>query len=219
MSENPPKGRLDSQAAVAAHLERLLALDPRLSEVYAAAGEFQPRSAPPGFPGLAKIICGQQVSVASASAIWRRLELLPDALTPEGFLARGETGLMGVGLSRSKFRTISGIAAVILSGELDLKAVEGLPAEDAVAALVKHKGIGPWTAEIYLMFCAGHPDIFPAGDLALQKGVAEALGQGDRLAIKDLIKIAEAWSPHRATAALLFWRYYAAKRDREGLSI
>ena len=98
-------------------------------------------------------------------------------------------------------------------------ALERLPARQAVEKLINIKGIGPWTAEIYLMFCAGHPDIFPAGDLALQKAVAHALGLDGRPSPGDLTGIAEAWSPHRATAALLFWRYYAALGLTQGVPL
>jgi DNA-3-methyladenine glycosylase II len=107
----------------------------------------------------------------------------------------------------------------MLDRTLDFAAIETLPAAEAVAALCKIKGIGPWTAEIYLMFCAGHPDIFPAGDLALQKGVAHALELGERIAAPDLVALAEAWAPHRHAAALLFWRYYAAMKNREGIAL
>jgi len=214
-----PKDRLDSPEAVARHLELLLRLDPRLNAVHVVAGPFPPRTAPPGFAGLARIVCGQQVSVASANAIWGRLEQREGATTPEGFLALGEAGLAGVGLSRGKFVTLTALAEAMVSGRLDLAAVENLPAEAAIAALTQHRGIGPWTAEIYLMFSGGHPDIFPAGDLALQKAVGEAFGLESHPDRKTLIDIAAAWAPHRATAALLFWRFYAARRNREGLAL
>ena len=102
----------------------------------------------------------------------------------------------------------------MVDGELDFAAIEAMPAAEAVAALCRIKGIGPWTAEIYLMFCAGHPDIFPAGDLALQKAVGHALELGDRVAVHGPHRLwQKRWAPHRHAAALLFWRYYA--RDEE----
>lgn len=200
-------------------LQSLLRLDPRLAAVHDIAGPFPPRVGKPGFAGLARIVCGQQVSVASANAIWGRLEAKPGGATPRGFLDLGEEGLRGVGLSRNKQRTLQGLAEAIIAGDLDFSVVNGLDAEAAIEQLTRHKGIGPWTAEIYLMFCAGHPDIFPAGDLALQKAVGDAFGIEPYPDRRALMAIAAAWAPHRATAALLFWRFYAALRNREGLAL
>ncbi|RTZ45562.1 DNA-3-methyladenine glycosylase 2 family protein [Candidimonas sp. SYP-B2681] len=200
-------------------LQSLLQLDPRLTQVHNIAGPVLPRISTPGFAGLARVVCGQQLSVASASAIWNRLEAQSGGVTPESFLALDETTLRSVGLSRSKHLTLKNMAQVVVSGHLDFAVVHGLPAEEAIARLTKHKGIGPWTAEIYLMFCAGHPDIFPAGDLALQKAVGEAFGIDPFPDRRALISIAADWAPHRATAALLFWRFYAARRNREGVAL
>lgn len=211
--------RLSSDEALAQQLQSLLQLDPRLSTVHDIAGPFSPRVSEPGFAGLARIVCGQQVSVASANAIWSRLQAQPGAATPEGFLALGEEGLRGVGLSGGKYRTLKGLAEVIVAGDLDFSAVETLGAEAAIAELTSHKGIGPWTAEIYLMFCAGHPDIFPAGDLALQKAVGDAFGLDPHPDRRALMAIAAEWAPYRATAALLFWRFYATRRNREGIAL
>jgi len=207
------------KARLARHLASLLALDPRLQAVHHVAGEVLPRSRAPGFEGLARIICGQQVSVASADAIWGRLEARDGACTAEGFLALGEDGLRGVGLSRSKYLSITAVAQAIVTGDLDLDAVAALPAEDAIASLTGHRGVGPWTAEIYLMFCAGHPDIFPSGDLALQKAVGEAFGIAPCPDRRALAAMAESWAPYRAAAALLFWRFYAATRQRDALPV
>ena len=208
----------DPYTTLSTHLLELLKTDPRLAPVYARTGDFPPRLREPGFAGLARIICGQQVSVASADAIWNRLMLVPEATTAAGFLALGEVGLVGVGLSRSKFKTLTHLATALGSGDLDLSCVVQLPAEAAIAELVRHPGIGPWTAEIYLMFCAGHPDVFPSGDLALQKAVAHAFDL-PTLNARELAILAQAWSPYRATAALLFWRLYAVLRGRQGLPL
>lgn len=217
MQVNALTDRLNSEEAVARHLEALLARDPRLEAVRERAGHFPPRSAPRGFVGLAKIICGQQLSVASANAIWSRFEALPGALDPQAYLGLDEASVRATGFSAGKYRTVRTIAEAVVSGELDFAHVERLGAEEAVAYLSAHKGIGPWTAEIYLMFCAGHPDVFPAGDLALQKAVAHAFSLDASPSVKQLVSMALDWSPHRATAALLFWRYYAAIRDKEGI--
>lgn len=211
--------RLDSDAALGRHLAGLLRRDRRLVAVAERAGPFAVRTAEPGFAGLARVICGQQLSVRSATAIWGRFSALPGALDPGGYLGLGEAEIRASGFSAGKIRTVRAVAEAIVEGAVDLDAIAGLPAEDAVAALTRIKGVGPWTAEIYLMFCLGHPDVFPAGDLALQKAVAHAFGLDGRPAIKDLIAIARPWSPHRHAAALLFWRYYARMRDTEGLPI
>lgn len=203
-------GKLDSADALARHLRALLKRDARLKAVYKTAGPFEIRKTDPGFAGLAKVICGQQLSVASARAIWSRFETLEGALDPEGYLRLSEEAVRSAGLSIGKFRTVRAVAEAVAEGRLDLGTLELLPRDEAVGTLCNIKGIGPWTAEIYLMFCAGHPDIFPAGDLALQKAVGHAFALDPRPAGKALEAIAEAWAPHRATAALLFWRYYAA---------
>jgi DNA-3-methyladenine glycosylase II len=210
---------LDSPEALSRHLAALLAVDPRLAPIAARVGDFQIRRTDAGFPGLARVICGQQLSVASASAIWGRFAALPGALVPETCLQLTEAEVRAVGFSRGKYVTVRAVAEATVAGTLHFESLHDLPAEDAVAALTRIKGVGPWTAEIYLMFCAGHPDIFPAGDLALQKAVAAALGLGERVNTKDLVEMAKLWAPHRATAALLFWRYYAAMRQRQGVPL
>ena len=204
---------------LARHLDALIALDSRLGQVRDRAGPFEIRRTETGFAGLARAICGQQLSTASASAIWLRFAALEGALQPAGYLALDEATVRGVGFSLSKFTTLRGVAEAMLDGRLDPVAVAALPAEEAVATLCTLKGVGPWTAEIYLMFAEAHPDIFPAGDLALQQAVAWAFGLDGRPRIKNLIDIATAWSPYRSTAALLFWRYYRAVGKREGLLI
>ena len=209
--------KLDSADALDIHLKALLRRDRRLRDVYRRAGAFEVRRTDPGFPGLAKVICGQQLSVASASAIWARFARLPGALEPAGYVRLSEAEIRGAGFSAGKYRTVGAVAAAVLAGQLDFAALEQLPAEEAVAQLVSIKGVGPWTAELYLLFCAGHPDIFPSGDLALQKAVAHALGLDVRPVGKVLDTISADWAPHRATAALLFWRYYAALGMNSGV--
>jgi DNA-3-methyladenine glycosylase II len=213
----PLTDRLDSAAALELHLDALLAVDPKLRPVLDRAGAFAIRKTEPGFAGMARIICGQQLSVASANAIWARFAALDGALDPERYLTLTEEEVRATGFSAGKYRTVRVIAEALATGSLDLTHLETLPAEEAVAALTALKGIGPWTAEIYLMFCAGHPDVFPAGDLALQKAVQHALGLDAQPSIKELVAMAKDWSPHRHTAALLFWRYYAMMKKREGV--
>ncbi|MGV8853704.1 MAG: DNA-3-methyladenine glycosylase family protein [Devosia sp.] len=219
MSTIMPSPRLHTAADVAAHIAILVGMDDRLAGVRERAGVVQPRITAPGFAGIAKVICGQQVSVASAGAIWGRFALVPGALEPASYLQLSEETVRAAGFSRSKFATVRAIAAAMVAGTLDFDHLETLPAEQAVAYLCAHKGIGPWTAEVYLMFCAGHLDVFPAGDLALLKAVQHGLGLDARPTIKDMIGIARAWTPHRSAAALLFWRYFAVLRDQEGIAL
>lgn len=216
---NPLTERLDSSQALAAHLAALLALDPRLAAVVERASAFEIRHSPGGFAGLARIVTGQQVSTQSADAIWSRFERLEGALEPAGYLLLSEEIVRKSGQSGAKYRTIRAIAEAVSAGAFDFAPLAELPAEEAIAALTKLKGIGPWTAEIYLMFSAHHPDIFPAGDVALQRAVQWAFDLPDKPLAKDLITLAKSWSPYRSTAALLFWRYYRAVRNKEGLSL
>lgn len=217
MSMMLPSPRLDSAEAVAAHIDLLVGIDPRLGAVRDFAGPVQPRINPPGFAGIAKVITGQQLSVSSAAAIWGRFEMLPGALDPVSYLSLSEEAVRATGFSGGKFRTVRAIAEAMVAGTLDFDHLETLPADEAVRYLVAHKGIGPWTAEVYLMFCAQHPDVFPAGDLALLKAVHHGLGLDARPSIRALSDIALAWSPYRSAAALLFWRYFAVLRDRDGI--
>lgn len=212
MTPQKSPARLDSTAALAHHLEGLAARDERLATAIKRAGDIPLRQSPPGFEGMARIICGQQLSVASARAIWTRVETL-GAITPGAYLGFDEATLRATGLSRGKYETIRTIALAVADQSLDFQAIEAMPADAAIEVLTRLKGIGPWTAELYLLFCAGHPDIFPAGDLALQKAVQHAFALPDRPTPKDLITQARDWSPHRGAAAIMFWRYFAAMKD------
>lgn len=211
----PP--RIDTPEGVAWHLDALVARAPELLPLRDFVGPVLPRVNPRGFAGMAKVICGQQLSVQSAAAIWGRFATLPGVDTPEGYLALSEEQVRGVGFSRGKFLTLRVVAEALVSRELDLDAIDALTASDAISHLVRLKGVGPWTAEVYLLFCAGHPDVFPAGDLALLKAAHHGLKLDARPTIREMIVLAAAWSPHRSAAALLLWRYFAALRQREGI--
>ncbi|MDR7034339.1 DNA-3-methyladenine glycosylase 2 family protein [Mesorhizobium sp. BE184] len=188
-------------------LDALCALDRRLEAVRGRAGEVPLRLSEPGFRSLASIIVSQQVSRASADAIFGRLTILLDPLTPEAVLTAGEEVFREAGLSRPKQRGLLAAARAVADG-LDLHHLCSLDAEAAIAALTAVPGIGTWTAEVYLLFAAGHPDIFPARDVALQSAVGHALGIDPRPPEKALIALAESWSPWRGVAARLFWAYY-----------
>jgi DNA-3-methyladenine glycosylase II len=196
----------------------LVGTDPRLAPVIAAAGELPLRRRAGGFAGLARIVVGQQVSVASANAIWSRFETAFPDLSPETVGRAREPRFRKAGLSAPKIRTLRAITAACRDG-LDLDGLADLPAEAAHARLCAITGIGPWTADIYLLFCLGHPDVFPAGDLALRNAVAEAFGLVIPAEPRAIAEIAAAWSPWRSVAATLFWAYYGNRKHRKVLPI
>ncbi len=200
---------------VYAGLDALCALDPRLARVRGLAGEVPLRLSEPGFQSLASIVVAQQVSRASADAIFARLTLLLDPLTPQAVLGAGEEALRAAGLSRPKVRALEGAARAVADDGLDLHLLCSLDAARATAALTAIAGIGTWTAECYLLFCAGHPDVFPARDVALQSAVGHALGTDPRPPEKVLAALAESWAPWRGVAARLFWAYYHEWKGRE----
>ena len=200
-------------------LDALCALDPRLVAVRAAAGDVPLRLSPPGFESLISIVIGQQVSRASAAAIQGRLVRLVDPLTPAALIAAGEAVHREAGMSRAKQKTTVALARAVAEEGLDLHALCDLEAEAAIAALTRVSGIGPWTAQCYLLFAAGHPDVFPAGDVALQSAVGDAFGVAPRPGGKALAAIAESWSPWRGVAARLFWAYYREMRGRDAIPV
>lgn len=207
--------RIETTADIAAGLAALQAKDGRLEPVIAAAGDVPLRRLEPGFASLCSIIVSQQVSRASADAIFARLRGTVDPLTPSAVLERGAERLAEAGLSRPKQKALVALAIAIAKGGLDLEQLCEEPAEAAMADLVAVPGIGPWTAEIYLLFCAGHPDIFPARDLALQVAVGHAIGLAGRLDHRETARIAESWAPWRGVAARLFWAYYRDLKGRD----
>lgn len=208
---------LIDEASLASASALLASLDPAMADIMAHAGPPPLRKSDPGFPGMARIIVGQQVSVASAAAIWNRTRAVLDPLTPERILTTTDDELRACGLSAPKMRTLRAIAEAILAGTLPLDDLHALPADEAHRLMVQVKGIGPWTADIYLLFCLGHPDAFPAGDLALQEAVRLAFRKRKRPDAKALATFAERWRPVRGAAALALWAYYKVAKSREGV--
>ena len=211
--------RIETEADIEAGLAALLQLDPRFEEIFALAGPLPLRRRQPGFAGLATIVCSQQLSVASAAAIWGRLAIAFDPFEPDAILSAHANKLKRCGLSRPKVAHFRSIARAVTDGSLDLSVLADLPADEAHRALVAVKGIGPWTADIYLMFCIGHADAFAAGDLALQEAARLAFKKRKRPTAKQLEKIAEAWRPWRAVAARLLWSYYRAVKQRDPVPV
>jgi DNA-3-methyladenine glycosylase II len=192
--------------------------DRRLKKVMRVAGRVPVRRHASGFTGLARVIVGQQLSIASAEAIWARFEAAYPACVAEVIAATTDEALRATGLSAAKIRTLRAISAACLDG-LDLAALAETPAEEAHGRLTAIKGIGPWTADIYLLFCLGHPDIFPAGDLALRNAVAEAFALEPPLSVETVAEMAKKWSPWRGVAAALFWSYYRARRNKAAVPV
>ncbi|WP_321334464.1 DNA-3-methyladenine glycosylase 2 family protein [Breoghania sp.] len=194
-------------------------LDPRLMPVAEAAGPLPLRRHEADLKGLVRIIVGQQVSVASAAAIFARLEALVAPFNVATLSAQDDAALTGAGLSRPKVRTLRAVCEAVGAG-LDLSQLARDEADEAHARLCAISGIGPWTADIFLLFCAGHPDIFPAGDLALRESVRAAFSLAERPMPRDVAAMAERWHPWRGIAARLFWAYYRTlNRDRESMPV
>ncbi len=207
-------------ASLGAAAEALRLKDPELVGRLIAVGGPPPlRRREPGFAGLAAIIVSQQVSVASASAIYGRLEARIAPLEAARLAAATDEDLRVCGLSAPKIRTLRAAAEAIIESRLDLEGLSALDAEDAHEALVAVKGIGPWTADIFLLFCLGHPDAFPAGDLALQEAAKLALALKSRPDALRLERIAERWRPWRGVAARMLWAYYRAVKARSGMAL
>jgi DNA-3-methyladenine glycosylase II len=207
--------RIDSEQDIAEGLAELAALDPRLAVIIAGAGKVDLRRRATGFESMVAVVTGQQVSRASADAIFGRLKALADPLTPDAVLAGGEALLRQAGFSRPKIATLLKLSQTVAAGAIDLDAVADLPSDDALPLLTALHGIGPWTAEVYLLFAAGHSDVFPAGDLALQIAAQDAFALAERPDAKAMRVIAESWSPWRAVAARLLWAHYREMRGRD----
>jgi DNA-3-methyladenine glycosylase II len=207
---------LETDEVLKRGLEDLTRADPVMRGLVAQGIAPRLRRRPPGFEGLAWIIVGQQVSTASAAAIWGRLRAILEPATPKTFLRLPDEDLRAAGLSAGKVRTIRAAAVEIVEGRLPLDRLHDLPAEEAHGLLTRVKGIGPWTADIYLLFCLGHPDAFPSGDLAVQEAARLAYGLEERPDARALTALAERWRPWRGIAAKVLWAYYRAAKARDG---
>ena len=192
-----------------AGIAALVELDPRFGVVEPAAGPLAWRVRQPGFPGLLRAICGQQISNQAAAAIWNRLRVLPGALEPAGLLALDDATLCGVaGLSRPKAAHARSLATACVDGRLDFAGLAAMEDAEALAHIAAVKGLGPWSAAIHLLFAEQRPDIFPPGDVALAASAAHLLGLEARPGPKLLVAMAEAWAPWRSLAARLLWHHW-----------
>jgi DNA-3-methyladenine glycosylase II len=194
---------------IEAGLDALAARDARIAAALERVGYPEPRLRPTGYKTLLRTIVGQQVSVASASAVWSKLEAeLGADFTPACLLKRDFDTLRACGLSRQKQGYARSLCDLVEAGAIDFDALPG-DDEAAIAALTQIKGIGRWSAEIYLLFAEGRPDIWPAGDLAVQEGVRRLLEMEERPVEKHAREIGEAWRPHRGAMAIFTWHFYA----------
>jgi DNA-3-methyladenine glycosylase II len=210
---------IHTEADLDTGIAALIAADPRWIAVAARSGRPPLRRRDGGYAGLAQIIVSQQVSVASAAAIYGRLADACKPLEAASVLRLRKDRLMRVGLSNAKVKTLKAIAKAVETEAINLDALADLPADDAHAALAKLHGIGPWTADIYLLACLGHADAWPAGDLALQEAARIAFNLKKRPTTKEMGPLADRWRPWRAVAARLLWSYYRAVKSREGVLI
>jgi len=210
----PPPNHLDTHSLQQARAW-LAARDPALAHMDEWTPVFAWRTSLGGFAGLVRVIAGQQVSIAAAAAIWARLEAGLGAVTSETVVATDVQGLRALGLSAPKARYVRAIAEAVLCGATDLARLRALDDAAAAGVLCGLTGVGRWTADIYLMFCEGRRDVFPAGDLALQEGLRMAEGWAGRPSERELLERAELWRPHRGVAAHLIWAYYGAMRSRQ----
>jgi len=189
-------------------LDTVAATEPAIARAIGIAGYPETRIRDRGYATLLRTIVGQQVSVAAAASVWNKLEAaLGTGCAPDALIKADFESLRACGLSRQKQGYARSLAELVVSGGLDL---ENLPEDDeaAIAELVKIKGIGRWSAEIYLLFAEGRPDIWPAGDLAVQAGIGRILGLETRPSEKETRLLANPWSPHRGAVAILTWHCY-----------
>ena len=189
-------------------LDTIAAQEPAIAAALERVGYPQPRIRPTGYMTLLRTIVGQQVSVAAAASVWGKLEgELGEGFAPHELLERDFDTLRACGLSRQKQGYARSLCELVTSGDLVLDALPD-DDEEAISQLIRIKGIGRWSAEIYLLFAEGREDIWPAGDLAVQAGVAKLLNLPERPSEKDTRALAEAWRPHRGAAAIFTWHCY-----------
>jgi DNA-3-methyladenine glycosylase II len=205
-----------TEQTLAHGVEFLSALDPDLARIHAALGPPPLWAREPGFATLVHIILEQQVSLASAAAAFGKLKQACGEVTPLTYLSFNDEELKTIGFSRQKAAYCRGLARAILDGQLGLDELEQLEDDAARAALIKVKGIGPWTADIYLLMVLLRPDSWPSGDLALAVAMQETKNLPSRPAPQELERIAAAWRPWRAVAARMLWQSYLAKRNHAG---
>ncbi len=205
---------IDSTADIERGVNALIDLEPRFAEVLDKTGLPPLRRSEGGFKGLLHIVNGQQLSTASADAIWARMAEQLAPMTPEHLATLDDDTLRAAGCSRPKVKTIRALCEAFISGHCDPDQFDALSDEDVYKRLVAIKGIGPWTADIYLLGCLGRPDAWPTGDLALQVAAQHAFDLDGRPDNKAMLVLGEPWRPWRAVAARVLWSYYRIVKGR-----
>ena len=200
-------GTVITEETLPGALAELAALDADMARALEEVGPPPLRARPAGFDALMRIIIGQQVSVAAAQAIWDRLAAHCDPMTPQAFLGLSDEDFQAIGFSRQKKAYGRSLAELLASGRLDLSVLEELDDEAAITEITKVKGIGRWSAECYLLFSHGRPDIFPADDLGLMIGAQKLKRMRVRPDAKTLARLAKTWHPWRSAAARMLWHY------------
>jgi DNA-3-methyladenine glycosylase II len=208
---------LTTQADLENAIHALVKQDRRLKPIFELTGMPALRQREPGFAGLAAIVCGQQLSTVSAAAIWARVSAAFDPFDHESLRKARADRLGRLGLSAAKIKTLKNIARELAAERLNLDVLANEDADAAHNTLTALPGIGPWTADVYLLFCLGHGDAWPAGDLAVQEAVKIGLGLKTRPTPKEMAPLAEPWRPLRGAAAHLWWSYYRVLKKREGV--
>ncbi len=206
---------IETVADLEAGMTALIDLDRRFAEICAQTGTPPLRRSEGGYSGLLRIIAGQQVSKASAAAIWGRMETVLAPLVPDHLAALTEEKFREAGLSGPKIRAVQALTDEILSRRLNLETFDALSDSAVLSAIVSVKGLGPWSAEVYLLTCLGRCDAWPGGDLALQVAAQNAFRLNGRPDAKTMAKLAQAWRPWRAIAARILWAYYALEPGRQ----
>ena len=196
-------------------IAKLISCDKSLAEVISNWGPPPFWTHPKGFPGLVIAILSQQVSLESAQAAFSKLERSVDRITPEELLRLENVELLDIGFSRQKASYVKEIARKIVSGKLDLEELEEIDDDEVHKRLIELRGVGPWTADTYLLFALCRSDAWPSGDLALEKAVQELKGLSYKPSTEEVDKMAEAWRPWRAVAARILWHYYLNERGRK----
>ncbi len=205
---------LKSDECLARDIDALVGIEPQFNKAYQATGPIELRQRKDGYASLVRTIIGQQVSVASAEAIWTRLQTA-NLHQLENISNASHDELRACGLSKQKASYLSALA----DADIDFESLEQKSDADIVTLLTSVKGIGSWTAEIYLMFCLGRADVISAGDLALQESARILFELPERPDAKAFAEMAQNWSPYRNAAAQLLWAYYHVMKNREGIGV
>jgi len=215
--EKPTTRIIKNHADIAEGVAALIKIEPKFRIASEKSSPIPLRRKPSGFAPLLQAIVGQQISVAAAAGIWKRIEAA-NATTPDAVLAMSDDELRACGLSRPKVKYARAIAEAVKTKSLSFDYCRDAPVDDAMAMLTAIKGIGTWTAEIYLMFSVGRADVFAPKDLALQEAARRLFDLETRPTSSEMSVMAEAWSPWRAVAARILWAYYRTEKGREGIN-